>query len=296
MKMKLVDRENPDCTRVFEIDNNIEKITEQLEEGVKGVFDSGKYKEYLKFVSKFYHYSINNSILIWLQMPEASFVAGYQTWKKKFNRQVRKGETGIRILAPCPHKFTKILPDANGNPEEVEVKYTSFKVTTVFDISQTSGEDVPTFCENLTGSIKNFEHLMDILKNISPFPILFDDNCRANGCCNFTENVIKIKNGMSEQQTIKTIIHEVTHAMLHDNNKGEEKDADRNTKEIQAESVAYIVCNLLGIDTSDYSFEYIAGWSNNQETKELIANMEVIRKTALTIHDAITGIDKISKN
>ena len=247
---------------------DIKDITEQLEQGVKDVFESERYKAYLDFMGKFYNYSVNNSILIWMQKPEASLVAGYQTWIKKFNRQVRKGEKGITILAPCPHKFKKEVEDENGNMTEKMVEYTSFKATTVFDISQTDGEDVPTLCNELTGEVENYADLLDKLKAVSPVPVEFEEiKGGAKGFYNHVENRIAINEGMSEQQTIKTIIHEISHAFLHNKETGEEKDADRRNKEVQAESVAYTVCSMLGIDTSEYSFEYVAGWSKGKEVK-----------------------------
>ena len=267
---------------------DIKEITEQLEQGVKDVFDSARYKAYLDFMGKFYNYSVNNSILIWMQKPEASLVAGYQTWIKKFKRQVRKGEKGITILAPCPHKFKKEVEDENGNVTEKEIQYTSFKATTVFDISQTDGEDVPTLCDELTGTVKNFSELLENLKNVSPVPVEFEEiKTGAKGYYSFAENVIRVNEGMSEIQTIKTLVHEISHAILHEKENGEEKDADRGTKEVQAESVAYTVCSMLGIDTSDYSFEYVAGWSKGKEVKELNASMEVIRRTAKDIYEGL---------
>ena len=267
---------------------DIKDITEQLEQGVKDVFESERYKAYLDFMGKFYNYSVNNSILIWMQKPEASLVAGYQTWQKKFKRQVRKGEKGITILAPCPHKFKKEVEDENGNLVEKEIQYTSFRATTVFDISQTDGDEVPTLCNDLTGEVENYEELLNALKALAPVPVDFEEiKTGAKGYYSHTEHRIVINEGMSEQQTIKTLIHEIAHSFLHEKENGEEKDADRNTKEVQAESVAYTVCKMLGIDTSEYSFEYVAGWSKGKEVKELNASMEVIRRTAKNIIEGL---------
>lgn len=267
---------------------DIKEITAQLEQGVKGVFESQNYIEYLQFMAKFHHYSVNNSILIWMQNPTASHVAGYQTWLKKFKRQVRKGEKGITILAPCPHKFRKEVTNEDGTVEEVEVAYTSFKPTTVFDISQTDGEAVPTMCDELTGEVSGYDELMAKLKALSPVPVDFEDITNgSHGYYNIEGKFIRVKSGMSEVQTVKTLVHEISHAIMHEKEAGEEKDADRGTKEVQAESVAYTVCAMLGLDTADYSFEYVAGWSAGREVKELVQSMEVIRKTAAEIYEGI---------
>ena len=267
---------------------DIKDITEQLEQGVKDVYESERYKAYLDFMSKFYDYSVNNIILIMMQKPNASLVAGNQAWKTKFNRQVKKGEKGITILAPCPKKFTKIIENEDGTKEEKEVKYTTFRACTVFDISQTEGEDVPNYMDMLNDSVDNYEEMIRNLQTISPVPISFEDITNgANGYFHQIEKRIAIANGMSELQTIKTMIHEISHAMLHDHEEGIEKDADRRTKEVQAESIAYTVCKMIGLETSDYSFGYVAGWSKGKEVKELNASMEIIRKTAKEIYDQL---------
>lgn len=266
----------------------IKEITEQLEQGVKEVYESDKYKDYLNFVSKFYDYSVNNIILIMMQKPDASLVAGYKAWQTKFKRQVRRGEKGITILAPCPHKFKKEVEDENGNVTEKEVQYTTFRATTVFDISQTDGEDVPHYVTALTGEVDNYENLLDKLKAVAPVEVGFEEiKTGAHGYFHLEEKRIAINQGMSQQQTIKTLIHEISHAILHDRETGEEKDADKHTREVQAESVAYTVCNMLGLDTSDYSFGYVASWSKGKEVKELNASMEVIRKTAKELIEQI---------
>lgn len=270
---------------------DIKEITEKLEEGVKNVFEGAEYKAYLDFMSKFYNYSVNNTILIFSQMPTASLVAGFQTWKKKFNRYVKKGEKGIFILAPIPHKFKKVVEDEDGNESEKEINYTTFRAVSVFDISQTEGEAVPStsdFVKTLEGDVDGYKNLLEKLESVSPVPVTFEDiQTGANGYFHLVENRIAIKEGMSELQTIKTLVHEISHAMLHDRENGEEKGANQSTKEVQAESVAYTVCNYLGLDTSDYSFGYVAGWSKGKEVKELQASMEVIRKTAGTIIEAV---------
>ena len=263
---------------------DIKEITEQLERGVKDVFRSDKYQEYLKFMSKFYNYSVNNIILIMMQKPDASLVAGYRAWQTKFNRQVRKGEKGITILAPCTHKRVK---EVDG--EETEVSWTSFRATKVFDISQTDGEDIPTGCvDMLTGDVADFEALLTRLKDVSPVGVFFEDiQGGANGFFSHTDKRIVVRSGMSQSQTIKTLVHEISHAILHDKELGLEKDADRYTREVQAESVAYTVCSMLGLDTSDYSFGYVAGWSSGKDVKELNASMETIRRTAKDIFESL---------
>lgn len=268
--------------------NNIDEITEKLEQGVKDVFGSEKYKAYLAFVSKFYDYSANNCLLIWMQKPDASLVAGYKAWQEKFKRQVKKGEKGIKILAPMPKKFTKKVKDEDGNEVEKEIKYTAFRAISVFDISQTEGEDVPSMVDDLQGNVEQYADLVEKLKAISPVPVSFEAfDSKAKGYYSPSENRIVVQPDLSEQQSLKTLIHEISHAILHNQEDGEQKDADRHTKEVQAESVAYTVCAALGVDTSDYSFGYVAGWSEGREVKELTASIDVIRRTAKEIIEAL---------
>lgn len=268
---------------------DIKEITTQLENGVKGVFDSARYQQYLAFMGKFHRYSINNSLLIWLQKPDATLVAGYKAWSEKFKRQVRKGEKGITILAPCPHKYVKQVTNADGNVEEREINYMTYRPCTVFDISQTDGEDVPEICVELSGDVENFDELYDRMIAVSPVPVEYEDITNgALGYYSHDLNAIRIKTGMSQMQTLKTLIHEIAHSILHSKDNGEEKDANQVTREVQAESVAYTVCTMMGLDTSDYSFDYIAGWSTGREVKELVASMEVIRKTAQTIYEGVS--------
>lgn len=268
---------------------DIKEITEKLEQGVKDVFTSAEYMEYLSFMAKFHKYSFNNSLLIWMQKPDASHVAGYQAWKKNFKRSVKKGEKGITILAPIPRKFKKEVVNEDGQTEEVEINYTAFRAVTVFDISQTEGEEVPSHpCHELEGEVENFDSLLEALKKVAPVPVGFEAiEGGANGYFNTVDKRIAVREGMSQAQTIKTLVHEISHAILHDREDGEEKEADRHTKEVQAESVAYTVCSFLGLDTSDYSFGYVAGWSKGREVKELEKSMEVIRKTASQIIDTL---------
>lgn len=267
--------------------SSIEEITQELEKGVQEVFDSEKYKAYLEFVSKFYDYSVNNTILIWMQRPDASFVAGYKAWQTKFNRQVKKGEKGIKILAPMPKKFTKKVKDENGNEVEKEIQYTTFRAISVFDISQTEGEDVPQIVSTLDGAVENYVEIVEKLKALSPVPVVFEAfEGKAKGYFSRTEQRIVVQPDLSELQSLKTLIHEISHAILH-NDDGEEAEANRHTKEVQAESVAYTVCAALGLDTSEYSFSYVAGWSEGREVKELTESMDVIRRTAKDIIEAL---------
>lgn len=266
---------------------NIEEITKELERGVKELFNSDSYKEYLDFMGKFHDYSVNNSILIYLQMPQATMVAGYQAWQTKFKRQVKKGEKGIRILAPVPHKMKKEVTYADGTTEEQEIKWNTFRPVSVFDISQTDGEEVPEICKDLTGNVDGYNELIEKLIAVSPVSVGYEDiKSAAKGYFSPIENKIVIKQGMSEEQTVKTMIHEIAHSLLHGND-GEEKEADSRTKEVQAESVAYTVCRMLGLNTEEYSFGYIAGWSEGKESKELNQSMEVIRNTANKIMEGI---------
>lgn len=257
----------------------INHITEQLEQGVKDLYSSENYRGFLEVMSKFHNYSFNNCLLIHLQMPSATYVAGYKAWQNKFNRQVRKGETAIQILAPVPHRKT-VEQEQDGEIIEKTITWTTFRPCSVFDVSQTDGEDMPSICNKLTGEVKGYDQLIGRLESLAPVGVKYEDiKGSANGYFNSASNEIVIQEGMSEAQTIKTLIHELAHSVLHKDG-GEESEAVVNTKEVQAESVAYVVCSYLGLDTSDYSFGYIAGWSGDQDTKELKASMEQIRKTA----------------
>lgn len=262
-------------------DNKIEEITKKLEEGVKGIYEGEGYKAFLDVMSKFHTYSVNNCILIAMQKPEATQVAGFKSWQKNFKRSVKKGEKAIKILAPIPHKFTKEIENEDGEKVQKEIQYMTFRAISVFDISQTEGEELPSICKTLKGSVEGFQNLVDKLESLSPVPVAYEPiSGGANGYYSHATNSIVVDAGLSEQHKVKTLIHEIAHSILHNKDNGEEKDADRSTKEVQAESVAYTVCNWLGLDTSDYSFGYVAGWSAGRELKELTESMEVIRKIA----------------
>lgn len=275
----------------------MKEITQRLEQGVKEIFTSEMYMEYLKTMSQFHSYSFNNTLLIHLQKPDASLVAGYQAWQKKFHRQVKRGEKGIQIIAPAPirerEEVEKIDPATlepvlkpDGTPEMEEVVYTipRFRIATVFDVSQTEGEPLPELATpELMGSVENYEIFMQAIRDISPVPIRFDEiESGAKGFYSSIDKEIVIQNGMSESQTMKTGIHEVTHAKLHDRDIMEEMDEkkDQLTREVEAESVAYTVCQYFGLDTSEYSFPYIAGWSSDRDMKELRSSMDTIRRVS----------------
>lgn len=278
-------------------EEQLKEITERLEQGVQELFTSERYTEYLKTMAKFHNYSFNNTLLIALQKLDATLVAGYQAWQKKFNRHVLRGEKGIQIISPAPIKekeeVEKIDPETNepilkenGQPETEIIEHIipRFKVATVFDISQTDGEPLPDLGgEDLTESVPDFDIFMEAIRNVSPVPIRFAKiEGESHGYYHNVDKEIVIKDGMSESQTMKTAIHEVTHAMLHDREMLQEQgiEKDRLTKEVEAESVAYTVCQHFGLDSSEYSFPYIAGWSSGKEMKELRASMDTIRKTA----------------
>ena len=275
----------------------MKEITERLEQGVKDIFTSEMYTTYLRTMAKFHNYSFNNTLLIAMQRPDATLVAGFNAWKNKFNRYVKKGEKGIQIIAPAPIKEVeereKIDKDTgmavlneNGEPEMERVEYVvpRFRLTTVFDISQTDGEPIPSLEVNeLTSSVKDYALLTAAIEQVSPVPMRFDEiEGEAKGYYSDADKEICIQVGMGESQTIKTMIHEVAHAMLHNSDsmkqRGEEKD--RLTKETEAESIAFTVCSALGIDTSDYSFPYVASWASGKEMKELKDSMDTIRLTA----------------
>ena len=282
---------------------DIDSIMQSLESGVEELFTSNRYQEFLKTMAKFHNYSFNNTMLIAMQRPDATLVTSYKNWQS-MGRQVMKGEKGITIIAPAPYKKMKekeVLDEnqrpimgTDGKPktEQVEVTVPHFKAVTVFDIAQTSGEPIQTLApELLTAAVQDFDSFMQAIQKISPVPIRFDEiDGNANGYYHNADKEIVIKKGLSESQTLKTAIHETAHAKLHDKeimeSLGVEKD--RLTKEVEAESVAYCVCSSFGLDTSDYSFPYIAGWSSSREMKEMKASMDVIRKTAGEMIDQLT--------
>ena len=281
----------------------MKEITDRLETGIQQLFDSDRYKAYLTTMAKFHNYSFNNTLLI--AMQGGQLVAGFNKWKDTFHRTVKKGEKGIKILAPAPYKVKqkmekldeqgKPILDKDGKPltEEKTVQIPAFKVVSVFDVSQTEGEPLPSIAVNeLSGSVQDYQDFFKALEQASPVPIGFEDiEGGAHGYFHLLDNRIAIQEGMSQLQTIKTAIHEIAHAKLHaiDPNDPEQTNRpDSRTREVQAESVAYAVCQHYGLDTSDYSFGYVAGWSSGKDLKELKASLETIRATA---HELITTID-----
>ncbi|MDY6279861.1 MAG: YodL domain-containing protein [Roseburia faecis] len=286
----------------------VQEITDKLEEGLKELFESEKYKTYLSTMSKFHNYSFNNTLLIAMQKPEATLVAGYKAWQKNFERHVNKGEKAIRILAPAPYKIKEerdkmdpvtgeMMFDENGMPqkEQVEVTIPAFRAVSVFDVSQTDGKPIPELeAQELLSTVEGYDDFVQALMNVAPVPIGFEDiPGDSKGYFHTEEKRIAVQENMSESQTLKTMVHEVAHSMLHNKeiNRDDLMEApakDRNTKEVEAESVAYTVCQHFGIDTSDYSFGYIAGWSSGKDMKELKSSLDTIRKTA---SELITGIE-----
>ena len=292
-------------------DNNTEKqrvqeLTDKLEQGLQDLFNSDSYRNYLSTMSKFHNYSFNNTLLIAMQKPDATLVAGYKAWQKNFERHVNKGEKAIRILAPAPYKIKEerdkidpvtqeLLLDKDGNPqkEEVEITIPAFRAVSVFDLSQTDGKPIPELtAKELLSDVEGYQDMIRAVEAISPVPIELEEIAGdSKGYYDREAKRIAVQENMSESQTLKTMIHEVAHSKLHSKEveQDEQMRKDRNTKEVEAESVAYTVCQHFGVDTSDYSFGYIAGWSSGRDTKELRSSMDTIRKTA---SELITGIEE----
>ena len=284
----------------------VQEITEKLEQGIKELFESEKYKTYLNTMSKFHNYSFNNTMLIAMQKPDATLVAGFKAWQKNFDRHVKKGEKGIRILAPAPYKIKEerdkidpvtqeLLLDKDGNPqkEEVEITIPAFRAVSVFDVAQTDGKPIPELAaKELLSDVEGYQDMIRAVEAISPVPIELEEIAGdSKGYYDREAKRIAVQENMSESQTLKTMIHEVAHSKLHSKEveQDEQMKKDRNTKEVEAESIAYTVCQHFGVDTSDYSFGYIAGWSSGRDTKELRASMDTIRRTA---SELITGIEE----
>ncbi|MGN1382756.1 MAG: ArdC-like ssDNA-binding domain-containing protein [Eubacterium sp.] len=287
----------------------VKSITDQLEAGIKALFESDSFRQYLQTMSKFHDYSLNNTILIAMQKPDATLVAGYTSWQKQFGRQVQKGEKGIRILAPTPYKKRMEVekkdpdtgavlkrPDGTSEKETKEVLIPAFKVVNVFDVSQTDGKPLPSLGVNeLTGDVAQYEMFFEALKHTCPVPIRFEQiEGGAKGYFHTKENRIAIQEGMSQVQTIKTAIHEMTHQALHSVASETKPDSKmpkltRNVMETEAEAVAFTVCSHYGIDTGDYSFPYLVAYSSGKSTPELKASLDKIRRTA---SEMITSIDE----
>lgn len=266
--------------------DRLKEITDRLEQGVTELFDSDHYKEYLRVMARFHRYSFNNTLLIAMQCPGATRLAGFQSWKK-FGRHVKKGEKGIKVIAPTPFKKT-----VEEDGEEKEVVVPRYKVVSTYDVSQTEGKPLPEIASTLTGSVDSYDDFMAALAQVSPVPIGFEDiSGSAYGYYSTMEKRIAVREGMSQQQTLKTLVHEISHAKLHDVGLSKPKDErpqiDRQTMECQAEAIAFVCCERFGLDTSDYSFGYIAGWSSGRELKELRSSLEIIRDTAAEIIDSV---------
>ena len=267
--------------------NKLDETIKMLEQGILNVFNSDNYKNHLKVMSKFHNYSFNNQMLIYLQNPNATFLKTYKGWQNDFDRQVKKGEKSITILAPMPIKKDIEVEKNDEQGNRIKVKETVdlllFKPISVFDISQTQGREIENLhlVEELKFDVSNFNSFFDTLKKISPVNISFENiESGAKGYYHIVDNRIVINNGMSQSQTIKTTMHEIAHSILHNKELQAKRNPSKETKEIEAESVAYIVCTHFDIDTSDYSFPYLASWSNVKELKELKASLEIIKNTS----------------
>jgi len=293
-------------------DDKLKALLEQAEQGTKDVFESDRYRNYLATMSKFHSYSFRNSLLILMQKPEASYVAGYSAWQKKFKRQVQRGENGIQIVGYTPKKVNveqekkdstgKTVIGADGKPEKETVsrQIPYFTPVYVYDVSQTEGEPLPQLVNELNGSVEAYQDLMQAITEVSPFPISFEDiKGGAKGFCDPLAQRIAIQQGMSEAQSVKTAIHEVTHADLHapEVNLSLNDRTDRRTREVEAESTAFVVCSHYGIDTSDYTFPYLASWSSTKELNELQSSLETIQKQAGELIDKIDSrLAELQKN
>ena len=287
----------------------MKEITEKLKDGIHGVFESDQYANYLKTMSKFHSYSTNNTLLIHMQRPGATNVAGAYSWNTKFKRLINKGEKAIKIFAPAPFVVREEkeqrdpdtnMPvlDENGMPiiETLEKRFARFKVVNVFDVSQTNGKPLPNLAQDLSGDVEQYNAFMDACRAVSNLPIVIEPLPGGeDGICRFGDR-ISVREGMSQIQTVSATIHEMTHAKLHDRSlivSDDDNDApvikDRRTQEVEAESISYAVCQYFGIETGDNSFGYVAAWSKGQELKELNASLDAIRKTASELIDAIDG-------
>ncbi len=273
--------------------DRVKEITEKIEQGIIDVYNSKNFRDYLKVMSKFHKYSCRNSLLIYLQNPEATKVAGYKAWQTNFKRQVRKGEKGIEILAPRIMKVRTEVEDidsttdkkVSNKDDEVKTKIVEsekifFAPVHVFDVSQTDGEPIPELISELQGEVKDYDKLFNLLEQISPYKVEFEKiQGGAKGYCNYTREKIAINEGMSDLQNIKTLIHEIAHAQLHNVIANKDvKNMATEQKEVEAESIAFTVCNYLGLDTSDYSFGYLASWSSGRDVAELKESLDTIQE------------------
>lgn len=276
---------NVEKEKFMKRNEQMKEIEMKLQAGVEEYFQSEKYATLLKIMSKFHNYSFNNCLLIMLQCPYASYVAGFSTWKNSFHRSVKKGEKAIRIIAPCLHKHV------NEDTGE-ETVYMTYRATSVFDISQTmqipNTEEIKLGIEELHGDVKDYDCILNAIVETSPVPVSYEQT--VGGIKGFyapVEKRIVVGSGMSELQTIKTLLHEISHALLHNPDAIKERKTDRDTKEIEAESTAFIVSSLLGLDTSEYSFEYIANWAGKDSLNVVNDAMTNIKDTANQLYDEI---------
>ena len=294
--------------------DRMREIVDSIENGIKELFESDKYRQYLSTMSRFHRYSVNNTMLIYMQRPDATHVAGFNKWRDQFGRNVLKGEKGIRIIAPTPYKkkveeiktdpeTNAPILDADGKAiiEEKEIRIPMFKVVSVFDVSQTAGKPLPQLAADLSGNVQQYEVFMEALRRASPVPMEIKPVARdTDGFFSIKAQSITIRAGMSEVQTVCAAVHEIAHAKLHDYEHMTELADDgetilvpgeksRNTEEVEAESISYAVCQYYGIETGENSFGYIATWSKGKELKELRASLETINKTA---SELITDIDR----
>lgn len=285
----------------------LREITAQIEQGIRELFESEKYRQYLSVMSRFHRYSVNNTMLIFQQRPDATLVAGFRKWQNQFGRHVKKGEHGITIIAPTPYKkkieAQKLDPDTkapvldeNGQAvmEEKEVVIPLFRPVKVFDVAQTDGKPLPELVESLTGDVQRYEIFLEALRRSAPVPIEFESMAEnIDGYFSSEQQRIAVREGMSEVQTISAVIHEIAHSKLHDVTKRQPEEAskpkDRNTEEVEAESISYAVCQYYGIETSGNSFGYIATWSKDKDLPELRASLETINQTSGAL---ISDIDR----
>ncbi len=290
----------------------LKDITDSIENGIKELFNSDKYKQYLQTMSRFHRYSVNNQMLIYMQKPNATHVAGFNKWRDQFGRNVKKGEKGIKIIAPTPYKKkieeTKLDPDTklpmlddNGNEMKVEkeIQIPMFRVVSVFDVSQTAGKPLPQLASDLSGNVQNYDAFVEAIRRSATVPVEFKPLEKGtDGYLSLDEQKIVIREGMSEVQTVSALLHELAHSKLHNRKDEQVKDGEqpeetakinRNTEEVQAESISFAVCAYYGIKTDENSFGYIASWSNGKELKELKESLEIINKTSSKM---ITDIDK----
>ena len=265
-------------------------VIKKLEKGVKDIFTSDKYKEFLRTYAQFHNYSINNTILILMQNPRSSHVASFKTWRK-LGRSVKKGEKGIKVLVPIPYKYEKQVEDRQGQSEVAEYEGISFRLGNVFDISQTEGKELPSLVNELKDNSPEIRKAIEAVCYASDVPVYYDTAMggETKGYYHLKEKYISIRYGMSDSQTFKTVVHEIAHSRIH----GKDDKFNRKEREVQAESISYVVCSRYGIDTSAYSFGYIAGWSSDKNAKELGSSLHLVQESSDKI---IKRIDKALGN